>query len=196
MSAKDLKHLQRKDLFAGLSSFNFLTTHSLFYKPKIDPNDRLVTYPSMYLVGVKNVIERITWITKQYNKKRAHIIISNRNSIKAETLREYLFNISIRANANLAYQERIGIVKLCNFELKNKLLLADYAAFSLRMVFEETGTPPCAEPHYFNWFQKGKLYSSTHDHYHGIWGNGLKLTPPDQNLITKSDILNEGSHKF
>lgn len=196
MSMKDLKHGQRKDLLFALSNFKFVTTHSLFYKPRIDPKDRLVTYPSMYFVGVKNVIERITWCTKQYRKTRAHILISNRNSIRAEKLKEYLFDYSIRANANLAYQEKIGIVKLSNVNLNEQLLLADYAAFSLRMAFEETGNPPCPEPYYFKWFQKGRLFSSNYQGYDGIWGNGLKLTPSDRELITKSDILNEGSHKL
>jgi hypothetical protein len=195
MSAKDLKHPQRKDLFLGLSKYKFLTTHSLFYKPGIAPTDRLVTYPSMYFVGVKNVIERISWCAKQYNKARVHIMISNRNSIMADDLKTYLFETSIKAHTNLAYQEKLGIVKLCNFNQKNQLLLADYSAFSLRLAFEETGNPPSIEPYYFEWFQKGKLYSSTHGKYGGIYGNGIKVTPQSEELKNKCDILNEGSHK-
>lgn len=192
MSAKDLQHLQRKDLFIGLSKYDFITTHSLFYKPRIDPHDRLVTYPSMYFVGVKNVIERITWCTGQFSKRKTHVIISNRNNIKAEAIKEYLFD---KAITKLYYPKRLGIVKLSNFDLKNQLLLADYSAFSLRMVFEESGDPPASEPYYFDWFQNGKLFSSNHETYNGVWGNGLKVIPADKSLISKSDILNEGSHK-
>ena len=193
MTAKELQHLQRKDLFIGLSRYNFITSHSLFYKPKIDPKDRLVTYPSMYFVGVKNVIERITWCTKQHVKRKTHVIISNRNNIKAQEIKDYLFD---RAITKLYYPERLGIVKLCNIDQNYKLLLADYSAFSLRMALEESGDPPATEPYYFDWFQKGKLYSSNYGEYTGIWRNGLKLYPADKTLITKSDILDEGSHKL
>lgn len=190
MSAKELTHTQRKDLFLGLSKYKFLVTHSLFHKPSIDPRDRMATYPSMYFIGVKNVLERITWCAKQSGKQRVHILISNRNSIKAEDLKRYLFETSVKVNNNLAYREKIGIVRLSNIGLMPQLLLADYAAFSLRLAFEETGNPPCNEPYYFDWYQKGKLYSSKHTHYSGVWGNGLKLVPGNKDLLNaKSDIL-------
>ncbi len=197
LTAKDLNHSQKKDLFFGLSKFNFLTAHSLFYKPKIDPNNRLVTYPSMYFVGVKNIIERMSWCVKQYCKRRIHIIVSGRNNILSEDLKKYLFEVSVRANKNLTYGEKIGIVKVGNITKYNQLLLADYSAYSIRMVFEELGNPPCTDPQYLNWFQKGKLFSSNHSSYKGVWSNGLKITPDDKGLIKNcSDILDEGSHKL
>ncbi len=193
MDSKELKHNQKQDVFISLSSFKFITTHSLFYKPKIDPKDNLVTYPSMYFVGVKNVLERISWCTNQYKKRRTHIIISNRNNIKAEDMQNYLFHNSVVANKNLTYQNRLGLVKLSNFNQKPQLLLADYSAFSLRKVFEEEGDPPSISPYYFDMFQKGKLFSSTHKKWRGIWGCGLKITPSDKSLIKHSGILNEGT---
>jgi hypothetical protein len=195
MSAKELRHSNRKDLFLGLSKYKFLKIHSLFYKPGIDPSDRLVTYPSMYFVGVKNVLERISWCTKQYNKNRAHVTISNRNSIKSEVLKTYLFKTSFKANTNLAYPEKLGNIKLCNFDHISQLLLADYSAFSLRLAFEETGNPPCSEPYYFQWFQQGKLYKSAHNKFGGIWSNGIKIIPSTEEFKEKCDILNEGSRK-
>lgn len=197
LTAKDLNHSQRKDLFFGLSRFNFITAHSLFYKPEIDPKNRLVTYPSMYFVGVKNLIERMSWCVKQYCKRRIHIIVSGRNSIKSEDLKRYLFEVSFRANKNFSYIEKLGIVKVGNITKYNQLLLADYSAYTIRMAFEELGNPPCTEPQYFNWFQRGKLYSSNHSSYGGVWRNGLKITPDDKNLLKNiSDILDEGSHKL
>lgn len=197
MSSKDLGHNQRKDLFNGLSKFNFITIHSLFYKPGIDPENILVTYPSMYFVGVKNILERLTWCAKQCDKRRVHITISNRNKIEPENLKDYLFKISFLANNNNAYLNKIGVVTLRNFNLKHQLLLADYSAFSLRMAFEEMGNPPCPEPQYFDWFQKGKLYSSTYGSYTGVWRNGLKLVPSDQELLKSHiSVLDEGSQKL
>ena len=197
LTAKDLNHSQRKDLFFGLSKHNFITIHSIFFKPEINPNDRLVTYPSMYFVGIKNVIERMSWCVKQYQKRRIHIVVSSRNDIKSEVLKKYLFEISFRANKNLTYHEKIGIVKVGNITRYNQLLLADYAAFTIRMVLEDMGTPPCTDPQYFNWFQKGKLYSSNHSVYKGVWKNGIKITPDNPDLLKNcSDILDEGSHKL
>lgn len=195
MSSKDLKHNHKKGLFLTLAKYKFVTIHSLFYKPKIDPNDRLALYPSMYFVGIKNVIERITWCVKQSEKRRAHVLISNRNNIKSLELKEYLFKNSFLANKNLCYLEKLGIVKLTNFNLKPELLLADYAAYTLRFIFEEIGNPPAPEPYYYDMYQKGKLFFSEHPIYNGIWGNGLKLTPNERSLIHNGDILNEGTHK-
>lgn len=195
LDSKHLKHNVKKDIFNTLNEYDFLTTHSIFYKPKIDPRDRLVTYPSMYYVGLKNVLERISWATKQFNFRRAHVLISNRCSIKKEDVSSYLFEKSISANKNLFYLNKIGIVSLVNFNKKNHLLLADYVAYTTRVALEEQGNPPKADPYYFNWLQKDKLFSSDHDIYSGVWSNGLKCTPNDKSLIQQSGILDEGSHK-
>lgn len=196
MSSKELKHNHKKDIFSSLHNYDFITIHSLFYKPEIDPNDRLVVYPSMYFVGIKNVIERITWCTKQCNKRRAHVLISNRNRIESEDLKNYLFRKSILANRNLFYKEKLGIVKLANFGSRLQFLFADYSAYTLRFVYEETGIPPRPEPYYFDMFQKGKLFYSEHPAYKGVLNNGLKVTPQNLQIINDSDILNEGSHKI
>jgi hypothetical protein len=196
MSSKDLKHNHKKGIFLTLSKYDFITTHSLFYKPDINPHDRLVVYPSMYFVGIKNVIERITWCVKQSGKRIAHVLISNRNNIKSLELQNYLFKYSFVASKNLCYLEKLGIVKLTNFNLRPQLLLADYSAYTLRFVFEEIGNPPAPEPYYYEMFQKGKLFYSEHPKYTGVWGNGLKVTPNDHSLIHNGDILNEGTHKI
>lgn len=196
MDSKELNHNRKKDLFNGLSTYKFVTTHSLFYKPNIDPKDNLLTYPSMYFVGVKNVIERISWATKQFGINRTHILISNRSSIKKIEMKRYLFHNSVVANRNLFYTNKLGIIKLVNFDSKPYLLLADYAAYTLRVAVEEQGDPPKADPYYFDWFQKSKLFSSTHEKFNGVWRCGIKCTPDDKSLIQHSGILDEGSHKF
>ncbi|MEA4813231.1 MAG: hypothetical protein VB108_11785 [Anaerolineaceae bacterium] len=194
LSSKELDHNRKKDLFQIIGSFRFITIHSLFYKPRIDLNDRLVRYPSMYFVGVKNVIERLSWLTKQYGKQKCHIVVSGRNNIKESLLREYLFKYSIIGQSNLTYQEKIGKVTTGNISQHTELLYADYAAYSMRIYFEESGMPPSPDQSYFRWFQKNKLYSSQHSKFKGVWTNGLKLTPNDKNIKYISDILDEGSH--
>jgi len=196
MSSKELNHVQKKGIFLTLQKFDFITIHSLFYKQKIDPNNGLIVYPSMFFVGIKNVIERITWCTKQSGKNRTHILISGRNDINAMKLGDYLFKKSFLANKNLCYIEKLGKVGLSTINKHNTLLLADYSAYSLRMVFENIGNPPAPEPYYFDMFQRGKLYCSDHPKYSGVWSNGLKLTPADKELIKNNDILNEGSRKL
>lgn len=196
MSSKELNHSQKKDVFNSLFPYSFITIHSLFYKPEIDPNDNLVVYPSMYFVGIKNVIERITWSVQQCKKRRAHILISNRNRIRSDDLKEYLFRNSILANRNLYYRNRLGIVGLANFGAHLQFLFADYSAYTLRFAFEEIGTPPKAEPYYFYMFQRGKLFYSEHPSYPGVLSNGLKVTPSNLEAINNSDIWNEGSHNI
>ena len=196
MSSKELKHKQKKDVYNSLNPYSFITIHSLFYKPEIDPSDNLVVYPSMYFVGIKNVIERITWCVQQCGKRRGHVLISNRNRIKSDDLAEYLFRNSVLANRNLYYENRLGIVALSNFGSRIQFLFADYSAYTLRFVFEENGTPPRSEPYYFDMFQRGKLFYSEHPKYTGVLNNGLKVTPSTLQIINNSDIWNEGSHKI
>jgi hypothetical protein len=49
--------------------------------------------------------------------------------------KSHLFEISVRANKNLTYGEKIGIVKVGNITKYNQLLLADYSAYTIRMAF-------------------------------------------------------------
>jgi hypothetical protein len=195
LSSKDINHNQLKDVLIGLHQIKYHTIHSIFYKPKIDPKDRLITYPSMYFVGVKNVIERITWLTSQLGKRRAHVVISARNNIETGSMKSYLFQNSVIANKNMTYHNKLGIVKVCKPSLRPMLVVADYAAYTLRMTLEGTGEHDVTEPYYFEWFQKDRLYSSCHAKYGGIWRNGLKCTPDDISLIQHGGILDEGSHK-
>jgi len=150
----------------------------------------------MFFVGIKNVIERITWCTKQCGKNKVHILISNRNNIKSSDLGNYLFDYSFRAKKNLCYIEKIGKVELSTINKHNALLFADYSAYSLRMVFEDIGNPPAPEPYYFDMFQRDKMFFSEHPKYSGVWSNGFKLTPANKLLIKNNDILNEGSRKL
>lgn len=195
LCSKEINHNQLKDMLIGLHGFPYNTIHSIFYKPKIDPKDRLITYPSMYFVGVKNVIERVTWLTSQMNKRRVHIIISARNNINKEEMKQYLFHNSIISKRNMAYQNKLGIVKVYTPSLRPMLVPADYAAYSLRISLEGSGEHSAIDPYYFQWFQKDRLYSSSHLKYGGVWRNGLKCTPDDISLIQHGGILDEGSHK-
>lgn len=195
MTFKQLRHETRRDLSAGLNRYKFLTTHSIFFKRKINLKNNLVRYPSMYFVGIKNVIERMTWCASQYKCSRIHIIISNRNAIRVTDLQTYLFVNSVNAKKNLWYKDRLGIVKLANFNQRPQLLLADYAAYTLRAALEKTGDPLVIQPWYFDLFQKGKLYSSNHKKWKGIWRCGIKCTPDDKSLIQHGGILDEGSHQ-
>jgi hypothetical protein len=196
MDSKNLKHNQKKDIFIGLSKFKFITMHSLFYKPEIDPKNSLLTYPSMYFVGVKNVLERITWATSQFGFDKTHIIISYRNNIKKIDMAQYLFKNSIIAKKNLMYINKLGNVKFGNSNQKPQLLLSDYVSYTLRAAVEKLGNPPASEPYYFEWLQKEKLYSSNHKTRSGVWRNGIKCTPDIPSLLQHRGILDEGSHKL
>lgn len=194
MTFKNINHNQKVFIFNELKKYNYLTINSCFYKPLIDPNDRMTTYPSMYFVGLKNILERATWLTKQYNKRRIHLLISTRTKIKKDELRQYLFKNSIAANKNLTYLDKVGVVKLCS-EDKYGLILADYSASSLRTAIEEVGEEKIIDNSYYNIFLKGRFYKSKHQNYPGIWSNGLKCTPNKKSLIKKSGILEGGTHK-
>lgn len=200
ISFKDLSHSQRRVVLGYLknANANYLSINSAFYKPSINKDDPMCTYPSMYFIGIKNLIERISWLTSQYNKRCAHILISNRNKIKIEELREYLFVTSLAAGKNMAYTNSIGCVSLSSIENHPKLLLSDYSASTIFQALElkndNSGVPETA---YFDIFLKNKLYSSNHKNYSGVWRNGLKCTPDSQDLLyNKSGILEEGSHKL
>lgn len=196
LSFKEMTHLNRKNALSMLSIHKYIGLSSVFYKPKIDPADRMCTYPSMYFVGVKNIIERATWLTSQYKKNKVHILISTRNHIVTTDLQKYLFDTSINAHANLSYMNKLGVVALSTPENNEKLLLADYAAASIFQYLEKTGEARLTEQVYFDLYLKKKLYSSTHPKYGGVWGNGIKCTPTDQVLIENSGILEEGSHSI
>lgn len=193
---KNIRHNRRKDLLGVLSGHKYLTVHSCFYKPKIDPADRLVTYPSMYFVGIKNMVERLSWIPQQFNKERVHILISNRNSVKSFELKKYLFSTSLKANKNLAYINKIGQVSLSSISSHPKLLLADYSASSMFQCIEKQGKANISEKIYAEIFLQGKIYASNHSKFSGIWRNGIKITPDEEGLLEYKGILEEGSHEF
>lgn len=194
LSFKELKHNQRKNLLAMLCKNNYLTIHSSFYKPLLSPDD--YTYPNMYFIGVKNVIERLSWLTYQHKFNRVHIIISNKDHTKIDNLREYLFINSLKAEKNLMYIEKIGNVIVNTIGNQIKLLLADYTASSMWHCLEQTTEANIIENVYFDIFLREKLYSSNHIKYNGVWSNGFKCVPNDKKLINHDDILKEGSHKL
>lgn len=196
LSLKYLNHSQRKNVLGMLNSHNYLTVHSAFYKPKIDPNDDLCTYPSMYFIGIKNIIERLSWLTQQFNKDRIHILISSRNHIKKEKLAEYLFEISIKAQKNLSYIDKIGRVSLSTPNNHKKLIFSDYTASSIFQCLEKRGEANIVESIYFEIFLKNKMFSSDHPKYKGVWRNGFKCTPDEMELIQHEGILEEGAHKL
>jgi len=196
-SFKDLSHGKRKNVLGMLKNHNYLTVHSCFNKEKIDPNDTLTTYPSMYFVGIKNLIERLSWITKQYGKDRVHILISNRNSIPSANLSKYLFKWSVRAARNMTYLDKLGCVSLSTINNHPKLLLSDYTASSMFQCLEKTGEANIPEKVFFEIFLKGKLFSSNHSIYKGVLKNGFKCTPEEcSDILYLDDILEEGTHKL
>lgn len=190
---KDFGERDRKNLLKMLAKHNYLTVHASFYKPDIDPKNIMCTYPSMYFIGILDVLERLTWLTKQFGKRRVHVLISNRNSISSQNLKEYLFTKSIRANANLWYEERIGKVSLSTPSNHAKLLFGDYSASSMFQTLEETEEGAYEET-YFNLFLHQKLYVSNHAKHGGVWNNGFKCTPDEKSLLKNSGILEEGAH--
>ncbi|MFA5015806.1 MAG: DUF3800 domain-containing protein [Actinomycetota bacterium] len=196
LTFKELSYQQRLNLLGMLKKHKYITIHSAFYKPGIDPDDRLCTYPSMYFFGILTVIERLTWATNQFIKNKVHILISNRNKIKKKDLQEYLFNYSVKHNFNNMYMDKLGIVSLGIIIDRPKLLLADYAASSMTRCLEKKSEAHIIQPIYFDILLKGKLYSSKHRAYGGVWKNGFKCTPDYKTLLEYDSILEEGSHKF
>lgn len=196
LSFKNLSHNSRRDVLAMLSNHKYLSVHSVFYKPEIEPNDRICTYPSMYFVGVKNCIERLSWLAKKHNKKRVHILISSRATIKNDELSKYLFSYSVLAQKNLTYHEKIGQVSLNTEDNCPRLLFGDYCASAMRFCLEKTGEANMPESIYAEIFLKGKLFTSCHQQYKGVWNNGLKCTPNDQRYMEYAGILEEGTHEI
>jgi len=195
LTLKNLRnHNQRLNLLANLSKFNYLTTHSAFFKSKINPKD--YSYPTAYFVCLKNTIERLSWITSQFKKNKIHIFISKRNQINSSEFSKYLFFYSVRAKRNLMYTNKLGFIGFAEPNNNPKLLLADYAAFSMRYCLEKRTEIGFCDTSYFDIFLKGKLYYSTHKKFSGIWNNGFKCTPDDKSLISHDGILEEGAHKL
>lgn len=196
LSFKKMRHNKRKIILGMLSNrHEYMTIHSAFCKPEINPDNNLCEYPSMYFVGVKNLIERLTWATSQYKKRRINIYISTRNHIASSDLEQYLFTNSIKANKNLMYIDRLGKVALGTPNTNRKLLFADYTASSMFRCLNFTTEANVNEPIYFNIFQKNRLFSSNHEKYKGVWSNGFKCTPSKKELIEECGILEEGTHK-
>lgn len=193
-SFKDLTHQQRKSVLGSLAKHTYLGFGSVFHKPDIEPNDPLCTYPSMYFVGIKNVIERMSWAAAQLNKRRVHIMISTRNGIAAVNLKTYLFTNSIIAKRNLSYQDKIGVVSLGTPQVNPRLLFADYAASSLFQCLEKTSEANIPDTIFSDIYLKGRMYRSSHTGHEGVWSNGVKCTPGDKTLIEYGGILEEGSH--
>lgn len=192
VSFKRMNHNQRKDLSALIGKNDYLTSHSVFHKSSLSEDEKyLNSYPSMYFVGVKNVIERISWIADHMNRGKVHIMIANRNSIKSEDLYVYLFQNSARANRNLTYFNKLGKVVL-GTKQKMGMVIADCIASSMFQCLEPRGVAQVGEKAYFNLCLKRKLYNSKHLKYSGVWNNGLRCTPRNEGLID-GDILTEGS---
>lgn len=194
-SFKKLSHTQRRNVLGSLKSRDYQAVCSTFYKKHIDPTDAMCTYPSMYFVGIKNVVERLSWLAQQQGKRYVHILISNRSSINSDELKEYLFTNSRRAQKNMTYFNRVGLVAISTENNHNKLLFGDYVASCMYQALEvkdDSGTP---QADYAQIFLKNKMYSSSHPTYGGVWRNGLKITPDNKDLIFDDSILQEGSHR-
>jgi hypothetical protein len=196
ISFKDLKHNHRKNILGMLKKHLYLSTNSVFYKPRIDPDDRICTFPSMYFIGIKNLVERLSWLCNQYEKQRVHILISNRSNVDKDKLRKYLFETSFSAGKNMTYKSKLGVVSVSTPSNHPKLILADYSASTIFHALEKTSEAEVTEPLYFDIYLKGKMYSTNYEKYKGVWRNGLKCTPDDKSLIEYSGILEEGSGKL
>lgn len=197
---KKLSHGKRKDILAKLAKYNYLTVHSFFHKPSLDAvKDHLCIYPSMYFVGIKNLVERISWLTKQYGRNRCHILISERNQINLDNLKQYLFEnsvITLKGGKNLYYPSTIGVVAVSGVKKHEKLILGDYTASSMFQSLEEETEAKITEKIYAELFLQKKIYASSHPRYKGVWKNGIKITPEDPAFIKLEGILEEGSCTF
>lgn len=194
-SFKHLTHTQRRNVLGSLKGRNYQTVCSAFYKRHIDPSDAMCTYPSMYFVGIKNIVERLSWVTKQLKKRKVHILISNRGSISSDNLKEYLFVNSKIAQKNMTYFDKIGFVGISTENNHEKLIFGDYVASCMYQALEvkdDSGTP---QTDYAQIFLKNKMFSSVHPTYGGVWRNGLKVTPDNKDLIFDDSILQEGTHR-
>ena len=195
MSFKRLKKGPRVSLFGEINKNQYLTINTAFYKPSLNiTSHRAIIYPSMYYFGVLDILERISWLTKQFNYRKTHTLISNRNKIDTLDLKQYLFHNSINATANNMFPEKLGQVSTSQIENHPKLLLADYTASSMRSSLQTITPKKVVEKIYFDTFLRGNLYSSNHKDYPGVWSNGIKCIPGNKTLIVYRDILEEGSH--
>lgn len=198
MSFKELKHNQSVELFAQLSNIEYQTIHCIFHKPSlIENNHSACRYPSMYFYGTLDLLERISWLTKQEGKRKTHILISSRNHIKTTELEGYLFEKSLHSGSskNMIFPERIGQTSLSNSSNHPLLNLGDYAASAMYQTLNPKTSKLVVEKIFFDTLLKEKIFSSEHPKYKGIWGNGIKCIPEVKDKILYKDILEEGSHK-
>ncbi len=183
ISFKKLSHNQRKDLSAFISKEEYTTVHSCFNKFNFTPQQEyLCTYPSMYFVGVKNIIERLSWHTKQAGKNKVHIMVGNRNTIKGSKLAKYLFETSKTAEKNLTYFDKVG--KICLGTVQDRgMILSDCVASSMFNYLEPQGVAKLPEPAYYDICLKDTLYSSNHSAFGGVARNGIKCTPDNYDFL-------------
>lgn len=185
---KSLQHNKRKDLCAYIAKSEYGVIISCFSKFDLSKEEKyLSSYPSMYFVGVKNILERVSWYTQQHKAPKVHIMIGNRNQVKAENLKKYLFETSKNAKKNHSYYDHIGNVVVGNQE-EYGIKLADCITSSVFQLLEPYGVAQQGDRTYYDLCIKGKLYSSNHNKYGGIWSNGLKCTPQNRSLIDSIDL--------
>lgn len=190
---KDLPHNRRKDMCAYIAKSKYTFISSCFSKFQLNDDEKyLCSYPSMYFVAIKNLVERVSWHTAQSGHGRVHIMIANRNKVKAEDLRNYLFIASKKALKNLTYFDKLGNIVIGN-QSEYGIKIADCVASSMFQLLEPQGVANMGERTFYDICIKGRFYNSKHSTYGGIWNNGLRCTPRDKTLIDSIDsgILTE-----
>ncbi len=190
---KSLQHNRRKDLCAYIAKSEYKVICSCFSKFELSQEEKyLCLYPSMYFVGIKNVIERVSWYTQQVTTGKVHIMIANRNKVSSNNLQYYLFETSKNANKNLTYYNRLGNIVVGGQE-EYGIKVADCITSSIFQLIEPQGIAQQGDSSYSEICLKGRFYSSNHSKYGGIWNNGIRCTPRESALIKPaiSGILTE-----
>lgn len=180
----DLPHNKKRDLCAYLSETDYSLVYSAFSKFEFSESEKaLSTYPNMYFVGINNVIERGTWLCKQYGFRKVHFAIANRNKVKIERLDSYLFN-SMNANKFHHYPNYLGKLVIANNSHLG-VKCADIVTSSMFQALEPTGRPNIGDDSYLKLCiaDKNRLFKSTNPTYSGIWCNGFKCTPSKNTLV-------------
>lgn len=196
LTFKDLRRHDRKmQLISMLNRNKYFSIHAIFHIPSIR-NNWMQKYPNMYFTALLYLLERLSWATMQFKRRKVHVLISKRDEINEKNLNNFLKDTIDTKGYSTIYKDKIGNIKIIPLTNQPKLLLADYTASIMASCLEKRGNVPYNNNCYFDEFLKGRLYCSNFPDCECVWNNGCKCTPKKRNLIGYGDILDEGSHDY
>lgn len=175
LKRKTITEEQKLEFASLIGSYHYYTIHSIFDKEGVK-NSRYsyladpANYPQMYLVALRNVIERATWLAEQEKFDKVDFMFDQKGHISPTDVLDYSFAGSGRS---LIYKSHLGNIKQID-KTHPALAIADFNASSIGKMdrINRYGVWDCQIANIIN---KGRFFSSDNPRYQGVLNNGIKL---------------------